>query len=784
MNTMAINTAAHDWLESIRGGSTGATISSARGAYPPAQLGGEGANSSADRITTSHGETNRAYAQNIGDTARARKAAGGSQDFGETLMGALAGVDQPAQEERQIRHYESSKHMNKFRGEAGSVQDETLSIEELEKYYTADASRSYLCDDWTENTTLADDGGLSVDTAQGTKIQIQRASVEKDGQTSDIYLAGVTRANGVQFNFEFNENVRINDNDDGTLSVYYADTGETHLYDAKGARTVQPGEAGSFTGTGKDDILINLNSTSVDGGDGNDTIINFADNVELKGGAGNDTVLLAKNVSDNRIDMGNGDDRVLGLTAKDSEISMGDGNDTVGLQIARDTNINLGQGNNRITVGDSWGGSVTAEDGDNTLRIHDGNGIIMAGNGNNTITSDYFSGKIDMGGGDNKLEISSFNGNATLGDGDNEITVNSMGRRGDEDEDHQANNPVSRIEVGDGSNTVRIRSLTSADLDFGNGSNTIDIDIMRKDASVFAKNGDNTVNVRAMSSSATLTLGDGDNTFTSDSISMADVLIGNGNNTVNVRIMDVDYDTHGMTVGNGSNNLFFSDIREAELNIGNGDNKLFIDTVIGAEISLGNGDNSLSSIYFGGQASFGNGDNSLNSIGHNGDISFGNGNNTLNISWFNGQARLGNGDNRFNSDWFFGQANFGDGDNSLNTGNLAGQASFGNGDNTMLVGNFTSNGTLTAGNGKNEIGIRSAEGGNLVLGAGVNTVGILYGNLGIQGGPHTNAYYAQLADSGYQLSEGLVQAHDESTRRQDVADMMTKLRNLLERPYE
>lgn len=647
------------------------SVRKSRGAPPsdPFDNGGA-ANYSADRINTSSSETNRVYAQNVEDTTRTRKAAGSATEFGDVLMEALAGVNaQP--EKRKVTRYENDKDMEKIRTEAGVDKKTALSVDALEAYYDMDEKHDYRFNTMTENNTLADGGGLSVTSKQGTDIRVQRASTEKDGQASDIYLAGVTRSNGVQYSFEFNENVRINDSEDGTLTVYYADSGETHTFDAQGTRTITQGKAGSLSGTDGDDILINLNGNSVDGGSGDDTIINFADDAELNGGDGNDTVLLAKNVRGNRIDMGNGDDRVMGLYAQDSEINMGDGDDTVGLQMFRNTKIDLGSGDNKATVGYGWGGEIVAENGNNKLKSFSLSGQIDLGDGNNTLEAHSLGGSITLGDGNNSIKSFVLLDNLNLGDGNNTLDVHSL---------------EGQVNLGDGNNTVAVGSISNYEM------TTSDDDNLSASASryITAGNGNNTVQVGSLGG-AGIELGDGDNDVYVRSI---------GKNSI-------------VEVGDGNNGFKAGNIDRGNVTLGDGNNVVFA--------------------------------NCVSDFGGDNGITVGNGNNTFAIGRIHG-------------------------------GNVA----MGHGDNTLLTDSVAWGATIAAGNGNNTVGISHSWGANLLFGSGVNTIGIFSGNLDIKGGPHTNAYFDRLADSDYQLPEHARQAHDETTRRQDVADMMTKLREQMD----
>lgn len=168
--------------------------------------------------------------------------------------------------------------------------------------------------------------------AQGTVVGISAVAAEagRTGEGSpEIHLAQITRKDGFQLNIELDDDIRINDLEDGGLSIYYASSGITRTFDANGRETVAQGEI-NVLGTDGDDIIINKSSSRVDAGDGDDIIVNLADNTELRGGDGNDTILLAsartKSVT---IDGGAGDDVIVAQEIENASIVMGDGNDSL-----------------------------------------------------------------------------------------------------------------------------------------------------------------------------------------------------------------------------------------------------------------------------------------------------------------------------------------------------------------------------------------------------------------------------------------------------------------------
>ncbi|MCH5145649.1 hypothetical protein JMF94_11205 [Desulfovibrio sp. UIB00] len=395
-----------------------------------------------------------------------------------------------------------------------------------------------------------------------TSPQGMRVDVSTSYQNAVVTGASVsvTRANGQQVTFDAACNVRLNEREDGSLAVTFADTGETRIFAQDGSVTSEQGTAGALSGTDGDDVFLQLTAaSSIDAGNGNDSILVLASGGTTSAGAGNDTIVVGKTVGGTTsIDAGSGNDTLRGNELRRSlSIEMGDGDDTVDVQ-SYAGNMNLGQGNNALTA-------------------HYAAGRLSAGDGSNTVTATNILGAMIFGDGANQVTTSTGSGNVTLGKGNNTITGDSwLG---------------GSITAGEGDNHIRIRSL-EGNIIAGNGNNTINVDSMASSNSsaMVLGHGDNTVTMR--STSGNIQMGDGNNTLRWDSAMDASIKIGNGNNTVIGRSQSPFDD---LVLGDGNNTLELSSNNAGYTHIasnvlGNGQNTIFLGGY-GEQVKHGSGNN-------------------------------------------------------------------------------------------------------------------------------------------------------------------------------------------------
>lgn len=325
-------------------------------------------------------------------------------------------------------------------------------------------------------TAMYGTGETTIASKQGTVVTVE------DARGRPPYPTRITRSDGLQLTLNVSDDVRINDLEDGTLSLYFPSTGKTCLFDSAGVMRVEEGEPNQ-SGTGGDDIIINVNGSVVDGGDGDDTIFNFANNTTITGGNGDDTVFMNTS-SGNTITMGDGNDRLVGKTLNNSHVDMGEGDNVVSMQHITGGTLRAGDGNNEI-IANNINGKATV--GKNQLSERESTGSMSLGNGNNSITFGSFTGGAQM----------------QVGDGNNTIKSNSTGI-----------SAASSLHLGDGDNAIALRGMNDG-------------------ASLTAGNGNNHIFVHDVSNNSAVNIGDGKNTYAGSSAANdSHISLGNGGNII------------------------------------------------------------------------------------------------------------------------------------------------------------------------------------------------------------------------------------------------------------
>jgi hypothetical protein len=289
--------------------------------------------------------------------------------------------------------------------------------------------------------------GLRVDTVSSCKDRRVQATVT------------VTRANGQSVSFETDDNVRINEREDGALSVTFAKTGEIRVYAADGSMTSEQGEPcepGSYwsgtsgddvilvlspgsrvgAGDGNDAIMILANAREIDGGDGNDLIVGgraiWTSSTSIFGHTGNDT-LQGENYSFENFDMGDGDN-VISINRSGKDGKVGNGNNTITIDKMYYSSFTIGNGNNTIAIDKVNSSNINIGDGNNNILINSYIGhpapgydfnTLTVGNGDNTMTfSEYINSPLRIGNGNNTITVGDFSGsNLQAGNGDNDFIL-------------------------------------------------------------------------------------------------------------------------------------------------------------------------------------------------------------------------------------------------------------------------------------------------------------------------------------------------------------------------
>ncbi|MDK2065489.1 VCBS domain-containing protein, partial [Aliarcobacter butzleri] len=185
---------------------------------------------------------------------------------------------------------------------------------------------------------------------------------------------------------------------------------------------------GNTVNTGAGDDYVYFNQTSnvtLNLGDG-DNQAHF--NGEMKGSiranSGNDEVRINQSINKADIDLGAGDNKLYIkniANGNNGEIKFGDGSDKLVIDGSADnTNISLGSGNNIVSIKGNYGGTITSEDGNDTIiiggNINNQNSKINTGAGNDFVQingeiNNQF-GKVNLGEGDDGFRYEPTNWNA------------------------------------------------------------------------------------------------------------------------------------------------------------------------------------------------------------------------------------------------------------------------------------------------------------------------------------------------------------------------------------
>lgn len=212
----------------------------------------------------------------------------------------------------------------------------------------------------------------------GTKISFMTGPSSRDGDK--INTLKLERMDHLNVVIALTENVRINEDENGSLTIYYPETGKRQIFDKYGnyAGTLLNGNNEEVTD--KEDIFINLKGGQVDLGDGNHTVINACDNTSIYAGDGDNHIINVGRVTHNvNVVCGNGNNNLEMHGCYDGSVTTGNGNNTLSGLLAS-TSVNMGAGNHVIRVN-----GCTAD--------------IKVGAGDTRLETTYYTGKIRSQGG-------------------------------------------------------------------------------------------------------------------------------------------------------------------------------------------------------------------------------------------------------------------------------------------------------------------------------------------------------------------------------------------------
>lgn len=355
-------------------------------------------------------------------------------------------------------------------------------------------------------------------TKNGTIVNIsQMASDLYEEHNNYGQAVQITRTNGLQVNLELNDDLRINELDDGCLTIYFASSGITKHFSVDGIESIiENGD--SPLGTNGDDIIINKYGSEIISGDGDDIIFNFADNTVINAGDGNDKILICNPESSGvHIDTGDGRDIVAAYSMKSSIVNLNDddflvvaqlensaitatGNVSIKAEEVRQSslstdfgkaNLNLGRilesavsigDTELVTIGSVDNSDISLESSDEInafiRNIKRSNVTIYAKQVNLTNSSLLDSDmKVDATKA-NIISSSLGNSNLATGDGEDTIKVYSLSNStistgGGNDYITFNNSSNSKVFSGTGNDTIKYNIANWSQINQGSGKNTV-----------------------------------------------------------------------------------------------------------------------------------------------------------------------------------------------------------------------------------------------------------------------------------------------------------------------
>ena len=425
---------------------------------------------------------------------------------------------------------------------------------------------------------------------------------------------------------------------------------------------------------------------------------------EIVLGDGDDMVNIYKQMLDVEMELGDGDNVLFVSTDANSMersvINAGDGNNTIHMEsawtpLAYNSHLVLGDGDNNVNLSGAWAlyssSGITAGDGDNFINL-DGGAIgfsaadasfIHTGDGNNTITVTGKPGRFGLS-----------YGEIMTGSGNDSIQVSTS-------EGKTAMSNYSRINAGDGDNTVTVTGTHGMDIyssiTTGDGDDVISISAangygMNGNSSINAGDGKNTIHVtgKIAMEKGTITTGNGDDLITVNgwdgyAVGSSTINAGEGNNEVHIQgSREGLYYNSSVIAGDGDDiiNIFGNmwGVRE------------------NSHVDAGNGNNFVT---VGGTEQYG--------LYYNSSITTGDGNDVITV--FGGKRGMSEG----------AAINAGDGDNEIwvRGGEYAvygGTISTGSGADTVTIQGSVYNGTVDLGGGNDILRLEAEKSGQVLFG--------------------------------------------------------------------
>lgn len=369
---------------------------------------------------------------------------------------------------------------------------------------------------------------IATTTENGTRVSVQSLPTNKTFGVPGavVKLLNIETQGGLQIQMELDQNVRINDTENGGVSLFFPDTGETKRFDADGNVTTDAGEqSDSLEGSNGDDILVNINKSVVNAGEGNDTVFNFSENTIIEGGDGDDKIFLPGHSEDVIVNTGKGSNTVYGGQVNNAIINAQGNNDKIEAYSLHGTNI-TGTGTlavNAKTLRESnlqSAGDFSANIGCVfKTRIQVGEENDQTSNLQNPYARLQAKANIVISGFDDSFLT-------TVG-GDSSITMNSASN--------------SFISTGGGGDTIRITTANNSSISTGGGNDTLRIN--HSEGSTIDMGDGNDTLVAIGSQGSKISMGNGDDVLVANSVGASTLDTGEGNDTLYYGSM------HGVQLG-------------------------------------------------------------------------------------------------------------------------------------------------------------------------------------------------------------------------------------------
>lgn len=180
----------------------------------------------------------------------------------------------------------------------------------------------------------------------------------KENITSNYQLK-----NGTVFQFNIDQNIKLQENEDYSASVFFEQDNVSKKYHANGKISKYQG---NILDENKKSVSINARGGTLDAE--NDTIFALADNTTINA-KGNNTLILKNTVRDMQINTQNGDNTIVGQNLQNVTISLTGGKNTLNFKNAENSIVNARKSDVHLNTGKLAGSTLNLEKGAHALNI-------------------------------------------------------------------------------------------------------------------------------------------------------------------------------------------------------------------------------------------------------------------------------------------------------------------------------------------------------------------------------------------------------------------------------